>query len=688
MALLCFLRTALRLAGRGGWLALVLGCLAGSAMAASAAPADSLRQALRAAPNDTTRVKLALRLSAALLGADTAQAGHYARQALALSRLAKYDYGLAYGWLQLCTLALVRHDNTAAARYGARAQAVANALYRHAPAPRLRQLLVGIANNRGNVADYQGRYAAVITHYLQAADLLSQAGDRHALLTVYGNLGNDFQVLKQPAQAAHYWRQAVALGSGPPPTPELLTIYIQLAELHISQAQPDSAWRVLAAARPIAPGHLYQGEYYGTLGQYYALVGQVPAARQAYRQALPYLARKGAAGYQAQLLLGLGQLETVAGNLPQARRQLQRALALIERLGDPQQQLTALDALAQFEAADSQWQPALRYTQRAQHLRDSLAGTAVHQQINQLETRFRTRQQAQQLVAARQAEAAQRAALRQQRRLNAAYLALLALLVASGGLGLLLLRHRRRLARQARTQENALLTTQAMLQGQDQERQRLARDLHDGLGGMLATVKLYLSSIRTRGSLPPESTALFTQSIDHLDSAVAELRRVARNLMPEALLSFGLAPALHDLCQAVQQTGSVQVQLTTHGLTPRLPAATEVELYRMVQELLNNALRHAQARQVLVQLMRHDDSLHLVVEDDGRGFDPRASATGVGLRSVQARAGYLGGQLEVQSEPGQGTSISLELHLPPPAATAAPAGAAAASSPTAFSFLP
>jgi signal transduction histidine kinase len=114
----------------------------------------------------------------------------------------------------------------------------------------------------------------------------------------------------------------------------------------------------------------------------------------------------------------------------------------------------------------------------------------------------------------------------------------------------------------------------------------------------------------------------------------------------------------------VQQAGPLRVQLHTHGLAARLPPATEVALYRMVQELLTNVGRHAQASQVLVQLMRHPGALHLVVEDDGRGFEPGRQQSGVGLRSVRARAAYLGGTLEVQSAPGRGTTVSFELALP------------------------
>ena len=669
MTRLFTLREVLRPARRSRWLAVALGGLLGLPSAAAPGPAlDSLRQAWHRAPTDTDRVKTALRLSAALAATDTAAAGQYARHALVLSRQAHYGYGLAYSWLQLGTLALVRHDQATAAVCGERAQAVAAADYRRVPAPRLRRLLASIANNQGNVADFRGQYAVAAGYYLRAASQLVWLGDTHTLLTVYGNLGTDFQVLGQPAQAARYWRQAVALGAGPPPAPELLPVYLQLGNLHLAQAHPDSAWQVLQAARPLAvAGQLYRSEYYGTLAQYYLHTGRWPAARRAFQQALTYARQKGASAYQAELLLGLGQLEARLGNVAQARTQLQQSLALGEHFTNTPHVLATLDALARLEETAEAWQPALRYYQHAQRLRDTLAGAAVRRQVNQLEARYQARQQAQQLRAAHHTQVAQQLALRRQRQLNAAYLALLALLLGGGALGLGWWRHRHRLARRAQEQEKALLTTQAVLQGQDEERRRLARDLHDGLGGMLATVKLYLSSVRTRGGLLPESAPLLEQAISHLDGSVAELRRVARNLMPEALLTFGLGSALHDLCQAVQQAGDVPVQLTAHGLTPRLAPVTEVELYRIVQELLNNVLRHAHARQVLVQLMRYESELHLVVEDDGRGFDPRTAGRGVGLRSVQARAQYLGGQLDVQSQPGQGTSISLLLQLPAPA---------------------
>ncbi|WP_140468188.1 sensor histidine kinase [Hymenobacter nivis] len=675
---------------RTRWALLLLALLGGApAVAAPGTAADSLRHALRTAPTDTARALTALRLSIALAATDTARAGQYARQALSLSTTASFGYGQAHGWLQLSALALIRHDNARADRYSQRAEAIAGPLFHQHPATRLRKLLGAVANNRGNVADRRGAYAAATRFYLQAADYLEALPASTTLLTVYANLGNSFLVLSQPARAARYWRQAAALRARTGPVPELLPVYLQLATLHLQRTQPDSAWQQLQFARSLLSiNTLYAGEFYGTLGQYYLLVQQPEPAGQALHRALGYAERKGAAGYQAQLLGQLGQLEAQRGDLGHARSSLQRSLALTAQLGDPQQLVGALGALAQLEEEAGQWRAALRYTQRAHGLRDSLAGTAVRQQAQQLEARYRSRQQAQQLAALRQAQAAQALVLRQQRRLAAVYLALLLAVAVAGALAWALRRHRRRLAQQQQAQEKVLLTTQAVLRGQEEERRRVARDLHDGLGGLLATVKFYLGAARSRDALPAGPAQLLAQATGHLDAAVGELRRVARNLMPEALLAFGLAQALHDLCDATEQAGALRVQLQTYGLDARLAPAAEADVYRLVQELLTNVVKHARARQVLVQLMRHGPDLQLVVEDDGCGFDPAARPPGVGLRSVQARAQYLGGTAEVQSRPGQGTTVSLELRLPAEAVAGAalPAGAPTATASTTEPF--
>ena len=180
---------------------------------------------------------------------------------------------------------------------------------------------------------------------------------------------------------------------------------------------------------------------------------------------------------------------------------------------------------------------------------------------------------------------------------------------------------------------------------------------------MLSTVKYYLGTVRAGLRLPEASAQLFTRALHHLDGATGELRRVARDMMPEALQQFCLVPALQDVCDALSHSQQLRVELQTYGLDERLPQRIEVVVYRLVQELLNNVPKHAAARYVIVQLVRAGPQVQGVVEDDGCGFEPTAVQPGVGLHSVQARVDYLRGTLELQSSPGQGTTTSIEFML-------------------------
>ena len=131
-------------------------------------------------------------------------------------------------------------------------------------------------------------------------------------------------------------------------------------------------------------------------------------------------------------------------------------------------------------------------------------------------------------------------------------------------------------------------------------------------------------------------------------------------MMPEALIRYGLREALENYCANLTISGGIQVQLQTYGMEERLEQSTEIVLYRIVQELLNNVIRHARAGHVLVQLIRKQDRFSLTVEDDGVGFDSNDCRMGAGIANVKARAEYLGGVVDIHSAPGQGTSVNVE----------------------------
>jgi signal transduction histidine kinase len=178
----------------------------------------------------------------------------------------------------------------------------------------------------------------------------------------------------------------------------------------------------------------------------------------------------------------------------------------------------------------------------------------------------------------------------------------------------------------------------------------------------LSGIKLSLAGMRGNVYLSEQSTRSLGNVISQLDHSISELRRVSHNMMPEALIRYGLREALENYCANINVSGGIRVQLQTYGMEQRLEQSTEIVLYRIVQELLNNVIRHARAGQVLVQLIRKQDRFSLTVEDDGIGFDNTDTnfLTGAGIANVRARAEYLGGTVDIHSAPGQGTSVNVE----------------------------
>lgn len=209
-------------------------------------------------------------------------------------------------------------------------------------------------------------------------------------------------------------------------------------------------------------------------------------------------------------------------------------------------------------------------------------------------------------------------------------------------------------------QENQIAASKALLEGETAERARLSRDLHDGLGGLLSVAKLKISTMKGNLTIPEEHVASFNAAIDLLDSSIKELRRVAHNLMPESLIKFGLNPALAEFCRS---TGKVTYHF--FGTDRRLDNRVEVAIYRIVNELVNNSLKHSGATIMNVQLIIDGERVNVVVEDNGQGFDTADAekSGGNGIRNIRSRVSSLGGRLELLSAPGKGTEVTVEFNL-------------------------
>jgi len=214
--------------------------------------------------------------------------------------------------------------------------------------------------------------------------------------------------------------------------------------------------------------------------------------------------------------------------------------------------------------------------------------------------------------------------------------------------------------------EKKLAATDAVLKGEEQERTRLAKDLHDGLGGMLSGIKYSFQTMKGNLIMTPDNQQAFERSMDMLDSSIQEMRRVAHNMMPEALVKFGLDTALNDFCNDINQSGALQITYQSIGMEKaEIEQTTAITIYRIVQELINNTMKHASAQTAIVQVSKREKEISITVEDDGKGFDTAIlqQAKGIGWNNIQHRVEYLKGTLDVQSEHGKGTSVQIEFGI-------------------------
>ena len=206
-------------------------------------------------------------------------------------------------------------------------------------------------------------------------------------------------------------------------------------------------------------------------------------------------------------------------------------------------------------------------------------------------------------------------------------------------------------------------TSSAALEAQEQERARVARDLHDEVNQALTGLLLRLEAVRTKA--PPEISAELSETKALANQAMDELLTLARALRPTALDDHGLVAALGGLVNEIERRGQVHAAFESEGNFAGLPSDIQLVVYRVAQEAMSNAIRHAEASKVRVQLFRNRsngrDQVELSVGDDGRGFTFDQASTGLGLAGMRERALLVGGDVRVESRPDLGTRVRLSV---------------------------
>lgn len=408
------------------------------------------------------------------------------------------------------------------------------------------------------------------------------------------------------------------------------------------------------------------------IGRTLVLFQQVDSSRKAlsyFGKALQSQINNGEILSEVETRLDMARIQIELKDAAGALRSLQPCVEVAQNTGSREYLLAIWDMLAKAHALQGNFKAAYTFSNRHQHLKDSIFNLEQSRIIGEMNARFDNaalRDSLQQAEIARN-----RAELRQKNLLN--YLLGGALLAGVLIAYLLFRNYRAGVEKRVQSERMAALEKQreadqlrSMINGEEQERKRIAQELHDGLGTLLATVKLQFNAVQNER--PDIDTVKSYQKADNLlDEACTEVRKISYNLMPAILQQYGLEYALQDLCEGINRSGRLEVSFIPYGLDYAFDDQTAVSVYRIVQELVKNTLRHAEASELIVQLSVEDDALNIVIEDDGQGFDPaeKLQNPGIGLQSIQSRLALLGGKMEVESSPEAGATFTIDIPLKP-----------------------
>lgn len=406
------------------------------------------------------------------------------------------------------------------------------------------------------------------------------------------------------------------------------------------------------------------------MGDLYLEDRKYELAKPYIEKALPLQREIGSTEGEAIALRGLSIYYFQTQQFATAKSLAEQALQLTRENNQKVQTMKNLLQLSDIAAAMHDMTAFDQYREQADLLQDSIMTESLQKHIAGLEQKYEAERREHKIKQLTKEQQLQSLRLHQKNLLN--YI-LAGVVIAVLLLLFLVYRNYRQkqLLQQQRIgeleKEQQLLATEAVLKGEEQERTRLARDLHDGLGGMLSGIKYSFRHVKRSLTMSPESHEAFGRSMDMLDSSIKELRRVAHNMMPESLIRFGLDTALKDFCKDIDQTGQLSIIYQSVNLEEeRMDQTTSITIFRIVQELVNNILKHAEARQVVVQMIGMEDHIAVTVEDDGKGFaaDTLSLSSGIGWANIRSRTEYLKGKIDLQSTPGLGASVHIEFPLP------------------------
>ncbi len=620
---------------------------------------DSLMKLLVRAKEDTGKAMLLLRLADHYETNNQDSSVYYLEKSKALSESLKFEKGLYHYYEQSAIVSFTKGDYGKAMEEQKSALALARQL-------KDSSFVINTLNNIGIVYSYLGKFEEQLDYTLQVKNMVEAIKDSSKISGIYHNLANCYANLKQYRKSTDYALLSVQVHTRYNKRNDYINrVYATLGQNYEDLQIIDSAlyYYDKAIKESVRLNDTYaEAAIYGYKSNLYANRNQFREMLKASEKSLSLARELQSRQMLASSLYNVAYANFFNDNNAKARKEINEALLIATEDSLTDELKNSYIILSYIAAKDGDYATSLLAKIKSDSIQEAILNEQVIKSAAELENKYETEKKDNQIKL-------QTATILKKNVLNYILIGSAITILIIFLLSYRTYKHKRKLQQQRINEletEKQLTATEAVLKGEEQERTRLAKDLHDGLGGMLSGIKYSFTTMKGNLIMTTENAQAFERSMDMLDSSIKEMRRVAHNMMPEALVKYGLDTALKDFCNDINQSGALKVTYQSIGMeTAKIDQTTAITIYRIVQELISNTMKHATAKSAIVQLSKVDGPLNVTVEDDGKGFDTQIlqRSKGIGWTNIQSRIDFLKGKLDVQSANGKGTSVHIEFNI-------------------------
>ena len=524
-----------------------------------------------------------------------------------------------------------------------------------------------INNNLGVIHEEKAEYAQATEVYLKALDLYDELGSQEGKVETLANIGIIYKEMGEYDKAIEYYQQAVEINKSLGGGYDLSLNYIDLASVNYSMGKYAECLRFYRKSYDIST----------TLDMDCGLetpiagMGIAFLAIEQYDSAQLYLVK----GYDLArrcenfqelsiMTFNLYRLNVEMKNTEKAIDYITESFELSKNYGFNLELRNSAYELYTYEKERGNYRKALDYHEVYQVTNDSIYNTSTTKKIANLTSRFEFEAEKKELqseIDLLSAETKIQELEIERNNIQLAGIGAGAVLLVIAVIALYSRRnYKLKVDLAAEKEAQQKLRFKAVIEAEEKERKRIAQELHDGLGQLLSTARLNVSVLEDEDE---QKQAQVVNSLKLIDSAVSEVRTISHNMMPNALISIGFEAALREQVHLINEAGKVAVHLNLPEEKMQLEESRSIGLYRIIQEVLNNALKYSDAKNIWVDIQTRQEELSVIIKDDGKGFDTEVieSSAGIGWSNIISRVDILDGTLVVNSNMGEGSEVSLKV---------------------------